>query len=137
MKRQVVGVCALVACVTAVAFPLAGGSASSKPRTAEVRFVIWDLPHGHEALVQQGRRVGWLLSGDQPAYPKGAFIGVDVAVLDGGQVFMGSASTDRHNTAPAVAVLGGTGKYAGVTGTGRLSFSGSINRLRLKLTFPE
>jgi hypothetical protein len=137
MNRQVMGVCALVAVVSAVVLPLAGGSASSKPRTAELRFVIWDLPHGHEALVQQGKRVGWLLSGDQTTYPKGAYIAVDAAVLEGGHIFMGSAATDRHNIAPNVAVLGGTGKYAGVTGTGRLNFSGSTNRLRFKLTFPE
>ena len=125
------------ACAAAVGtLAVATTSPSARSRAHVLRYQVETAP-GRDYVLSGGKRVGVVLDVSRKADRRGGYVSTGAIVFTArpnrGRVFFASAQLNSYDVSPAIAVVGGTGRFAGAHGTGTLDYAGAVNKLTLRL----
>jgi hypothetical protein len=124
---------AVLAVTALCALVVTGGAAGGASISQDLRFDVITTRDGRTLLWRDGKRRGELLEAPRRVGRRGGAVALDAAVLHRGRIFFAMATRDSYDENTSVAVVGGTGAYALVEGTGVLDYSGTRNILTLAL----
>ena len=125
------------ACVATVGgLAVATTSAPGRSGGHVLRYQVETAP-GRDFILSGGRRVGVVLDVSRKADRRGGYVSTGAIVFTArpnrGRIFFTSAQLNSYDVSPAIAVVGGTGRFAGAHGTGTLDYAGTVNKLTLRL----